>query len=160
MKVLSIDKLRILASVCILFVQTMIFAQAARTDSITLTKEDAQKLVDSWERVEKDLETRGPRSSAERAARPDGQGLGDPAAPVPYVSADLDEIRRCVCIIKEKVCNTNDIIGNCLDETIATVTGAECITVGEINEICASVISWLKTIVSELRGNQETCPAP
>jgi len=119
--------------------------------SVRLSEKDAQNLVHAWERVEDSIR--------ERAPRPDGAHLGDPAAPLSSgFLADLDEIRRCVCLIKKTVNHIDDTVGDCTDLMIPTVTGAPCITVDEINEICATVISWLKTIVSELRGNTEVCP--
>jgi hypothetical protein len=116
------------------------------TQEVTLTIEEAQRLVEAWDRVEAQL--RAPRADTSN----------DAAAQPCCNNADLAAIRTCICAIKNQLCVLTTLVGSCTDPVIPAVTDAACITQDEISAICASLQSWVKTIVSELRGNQVTCP--
>lgn len=113
---------------------------------IVLTIEEAMRLVQAWDRIE--VQLRAPREDTS----------GDPAAQPCCNNADLAAIRACICAIKNQLCVLTVLVGNCTDPVIPEVTFATCITQDEISAICASLQSWVKTIVSELRGNQVVCP--
>lgn len=113
---------------------------------IALTVEEAQRIVEAWDRLESQM----------RAPREDTSS--DPAAQPCCNDADLAIIRTCICAIKNQLCVVSQQIGDCSDTVITAVTDASCVTQADINAICASLQSWVKTIVSELRGNQITCP--
>gem|GEM_PF-2664308 len=115
---------------------------------VVLTMEETvRQLEQAWDRIEVAL----------RAPREDTSG--DPAAQPCCNNADLAAIRACICAIKNQLCVLTTLVGNCTDPVIPEVTFAECITQAEISALCRSLQSWVKTIVSELRGNQVTCPA-
>lgn len=122
--------------------------QANRGREIVLTIDEAQQIVRALEVLEEEMT---------RAARDDGGGAAVPNC-CPE-NADLAIIRTCICAIKNQLCAISQQTGSCTDPVITAVTDATCITQAEISAICASLQSWVKTIVSELRGNQTTCPS-
>ena len=121
-------------------------ALGSNAQEIVLTIEEAQRIVAAWDRIELQL----------RAAREDTSN--DPAAQSCCNDADLAAIRTCICAIKNQLCVVTGLIGACTDTVIPEITNASCVTQDDINAICASLQSWIKTIVSELRCNQITCP--
>ncbi len=118
-----------------------------QVEEVRLTIEEAQRLIDAWERFEGHL----------RASREDTSGSLAAQGCCPD-NTDLAMIRTCICAIKNQLCVITGLIGSCTDPVIPEVTFASCITQDEISAICASLQSWVKTIVSELRGNQTECP--
>jgi hypothetical protein len=126
-------------------------AQSDRKQEIVLTIEEAQLLVEAWDRLEElvEAQTRAPRQDTQ---------TGGPAVISCCNDSDLAIIRSCICAIKNQLCALGSVIGTCTDGVIPQITDAACVTQADINAICASIISWNKTIVSELRGNQITCP--
>lgn len=118
----------------------------ADVQQVVLTVEEAQRIVDAWERLESQI----------RAAREDTST--DAAAQPCCNNSDLAVIRTCICAIKNQLCILSQQVGICSDTVIPQITNAPCVTQADIDAICASLQSWVKTIVSELRGNQTTCP--
>lgn len=85
-----------------------------------LSEEDAIKLAQAWERVEKSLNTL-------RAPREDAPFSDDPSNPVsPFDSADLDVIRRCVCLIKNRLRSHDDFVRPKLCEILDNLRKDEC----------------------------------
>ena len=74
-----------------------------------------------------------------RAIREDGLGASDPLNPVPWFdSADLDEIRRCVCLIKNTSMRIESKV--CFIESL----------------ICAPDLAITTSILDEISSNQVT----
>ncbi len=132
-------------------------------EQILLSYNDAQKLLQVLEKV------------LNREPRQDAPGLDDPSNPIsPFDSADLDAIRRCVCIIKEqlkKVCSKLEK----LDDDLSIHDALMCSKVGQldaegscfedpqtipdgINDAQLNVIQWLKSIMLTLYGCTEPIP--
>lgn len=118
-------------------------------DTISLPADKAAKMAAVLERF------------ISRAPRQDMAVCGDPAYPVTLSDEDLAAIRECVCLIKEEVGEVAD----CL-EIIKRTIGDPCDPLhrDESIDFCcctdedtidgskASVISYLRTILRELRG--------
>ena len=122
-------------------------ARTVRNREVVLSIEEAQLIVDAWERLESQM----------RSAREDTSN-GAAVTDCCGSNTDLAIIRTCICAIKNQLCSISQQIGTCGDLVITEITEDLCVTQAEINAICASLQSWVKTIVSELRGNQDVCP--
>src|SRR5580765_4570970 len=77
---------------------------AVETKQVMLTVEEAQRIVEAWDRLEEQIM---------RGAREDTSG--NPAAQPCCSDADLAIIRTCICAIKNQLCIVSQQVGNCLD---------------------------------------------
>jgi len=134
--------------------QTTVEVVKPNAQAVLLSIEEAQRIVEAWDRFELQL----------RASREDTSGDLAAQGCCPD-NTDLAMIRACICAIKNQLCALTDIvidisgqIGQCTDLVIPEITEAACVTQDDINAICATLQSWVKTIISELRGNQDVCP--
>lgn len=123
--------------------------EMVQTKNVTITVEDSIKLIKSWERIEERL----------RAVHTDPEN--ESSQPFSMTSAELDSIRCFVCMINAKVCQITQVVpvvGTCNDLVIDEIVSSPCVSIADINAICATLQSWMKTIESELRGNIPVCP--
>lgn len=87
-----------------------------------------------------------------RACRPDSASLGDGVFPACNV-CNIAAVSACCCSIRNLLCcltvSLNEVLGSCTDISILLPS---VVDKSEIDAICATVITLLKTILLELRG--------
>lgn len=93
-----------------------------------------------------------------RAPRPDSAHQCDGSFPG-CSNFDLSELSACSCAIKNLLCclgsSILDVLGACTDESILLPS---MVDKSDIDAICASTVTLLKTILLELRGSFTSIP--
>ena len=123
-------------------------------ESATLTHNEARKILTAVEGIVKEMREYNAKN---RAPRPSAPQECDDAFPAPcFPKIDLSELLNCLCEIKrdldcvlEKSCSIVDMIGNLCDESCLLPS---VVDKADIDNLKKTVISLLKTILLELRG--------
>jgi len=157
MKTVFTKRITVLAVVVAGFIMILPVAMLAapreaslESNKIILSTQEATRMMDAFDRV------------LTRAVRPDAPELGDmDFPPASLESEDLQAIRECCCILQRKF---DDIIGDPCNPDDESIDFCDCTDEDTIDGSKASVISYLRTILRELRGivgtadHCEPCP--
>jgi hypothetical protein len=140
----------------------MIYSACATSKKLPASQETEKKVSLSYEEVKKMIEhLERIEAMLNRAPRPGPYPTSADNPVSPFDDTQIAELLSCCCFVKNLLIQISGTIGNCTDVSVAAITGdggAACVSTPEIDGTCASIISWLKTIESELRGNQTSCP--
>jgi hypothetical protein len=116
---------------------------------VSLTAEQAEQIVHSLEAVIKQAREDDQQN---KAGRPTSAVPCDGVFPACTIF-DLSELSACCCAIKNILCcfsvSVLDVLGACTD---ASILLPSTVDKSDIDAICASTITLLKTILLELRG--------
>lgn len=144
----------------------------APKESAVLTTDEAQSVLKSIQKVMDEMRVYNERN---RAPRPTAPRPIDPTYPITQ-TIDLSPILSALCSIQNKLClillelaqNTSvteeilervsfieELIGDCGDESVLLPSQVDK---EDIDSLCETVITLLKTILLELRGNFVTLP--
>ena len=116
---------------------------------VVLTAAEAQEVLYKLEAI---LELAARYDKQNRAPRPDAAQPCDGIFPA-CNTIDLTDLNLCCCQLKNSICCLSSIIdnviGNCTDPSILLPS---VVDKSDIDAICASTTTLLKTILLELRG--------
>ncbi|HEV2917054.1 MAG TPA: hypothetical protein VGW78_04885 [Candidatus Babeliales bacterium] len=116
---------------------------------VALTDDQAEWVVQEIENI---LQQARIYDHANKAPRPDAAQPCDGVFPA-CNTFDLTELAACCCTIRNILCcigtSIFEVLGNCLDKSILLPS---VVDKSDIDAICASTITLLKTILLELRG--------
>jgi hypothetical protein len=116
---------------------------------VVLTAAEAQEVLYKLEAI---LELAARYDKQNRAPRPDAAQPCDGIFPA-CNTIDLTDLNLCCCQLKNSICCLGSIIdtviGNCTDPSILLPS---VVDKSDIDAICASTTTLLKTILLELRG--------
>jgi hypothetical protein len=118
-----------------------------------LTKDQAQHILTAVEMLVQQMRD---LSRQNKAPRDNAPGVCDPAYPgcglvdLSAILSELCSIQNQIFCLCERTASISDVVGACTD--ISTLLGSQ-VDKSCIDSLCLSVVSLLKTILLELRGN-------